>query len=83
MLWQLPSRAHHVNLFYSSLTFQCLLIVYLDVVQDLYYLHWGKIPLGTYFMCSQLFLVVLESLVQSGFLAQKNKTETETGPDVF
>ena len=26
--------------------------------------------------------VVLESPVQSGFLAQKNKTETETGPDV-
>ena len=56
MLWQLPSRAHHVNLFYLSLTFQCLLIVYLDAVQDLYHLHWGKIPLGTYFMRSQLFL---------------------------
>ena len=26
--------------------------------------------------------LVLESPVQSGFLAQKNKTETETGPDV-
>ena len=26
--------------------------------------------------------VVLESPVQSGFLAQKKKTETETGPDI-
>ena len=26
--------------------------------------------------------VVLESPVQSGFLAQKKKTEAETGPDI-
>ena len=28
-------------------------------------------------------ILVLESPVQSGFLAQKKKTETETGPDIF
>ena len=26
--------------------------------------------------------IVLESLVQSGFLAQKNKTKTKTSPDI-
>ena len=32
--------------------------------------------------CFVTIPLVLESLVQSGFLAQKNKTETETGPAI-
>ena len=32
--------------------------------------------------CTSVWLV-LEGPVQSGFLAQKNKTETETSPDIF
>ena len=40
------------------------------------------VPYLRWYDVEKSYDLVLESPVQSGFLAQKNKTETETSPDV-
>jgi len=40
-------------------------------------------PCGWWWFCLSLLVVVLESPVQSGLLAQNEKTENKTGPHIF